>query len=210
VFRHHQGSDAAWHTYGKPTGARVLLIHPEPAVLHVVRGNFAQHGLRVEGAATGREALTGYPHSRPDVILLDLDLPDMDGCDVIRQVREYTSTPIIVFSGRGQEREKVRVRDLGADDYLAKPFGVDELLARVRVALRRSARLTSGSAAIFRVGDLEVDLERRRVAVGGEEVHLTPIEYASLRVFIAHPDAVLTDRRLLRWVWGDQYGAGDH
>src|SRR5205085_8210481 len=133
---------------------------------------------------------------RPDLILLDLGLPDIDGLDVIRQVRAHADTPIIVLSVRGAERDKVAALDLGADDYLTKPFGVDELLARVRVALRHAVHPASGAAAVFTMGDLEVDLERRSVRLAGSEVHLTPTEYELLKAFITHPNKVLTDRML--------------
>lgn len=191
-------------------GARVLVVDDEPAILRAVRSVLARHGFQVETAETGREALEVHACRRPDVILLDLGLPDMDGMEVIRAVRERASTPIIVLSVRGAERDKVAALDLGADDYLTKPFGVDELLARVRVALRHAARPARGSAAVFRARDLEVDLERRRVRVGGQEVHLTPTEYELLKAFIAHPNRVLTDRMLLQQVWGPQYGSEAH
>jgi two-component system KDP operon response regulator KdpE len=192
------------------TGARILVVDDEPAILRAVRTNLARHDFQVQTAATGREALERYAYGHPDLLLLDLGLPDIDGLEVIRQIRERASTPIIVLSVRDAERDKVRALDLGADDYLTKPFGVDELLARVRVALRHAAGPASGSAAVFRTGDLEVDLERRRVSVAGREVHLTPTEYELLKAFITHPDKVLTDRMLLDWVWGGQYGAADH
>src|SRR5207248_7566759 len=148
------------------------------------------------------DALDASTRVRPDLVLLDLGLPDMVGLEVIRAIRARGSTPIVVLSARGAERDKVAALDLGADDYLTKPFGVDELLARIRVALRHAARPASGNAAVFRTGDLEVDLERRRVTVGGREVHLTPTEYELLKALITHPNKVLTDRMLLRWVWG--------
>ena len=194
---------------GDGEGARVLVVDDEPAILRIVRANLTRHGYRVETATTGQEALDAYGFHHPDLILLDLGLPDLDGLEVIRQVRERAATPIVVLSARGAERDKVQALDLGADDYLTKPFGVEELLARVRVALRHAAR-TTGSDTVFRTGDLEVDLERRRVAVGGREVHLTPTEYELLKALIGHPNKVLTTAMLLRWVWGDQYGAGDH
>ena len=190
-------------------GARILVVDDEPAILRIVRANLQHHGYRVETATTGREALDAYTAHHPDLILLDLGLPDQDGLEIIRQIRERATTPIVVLSARGAERDKVQALDLGADDYLTKPFGVEELLARVRVALRHVAR-TAKSDAIFRTGDLEVDLERRRVAVGGREVHFTPTEYELLKALIGHPNKVLTTAMLLRWVWGDQYGAGDH
>jgi two-component system KDP operon response regulator KdpE len=192
----------------RATGARVLVVDDEPAILRAVRVNLTRHDFRVDTAETAREALDQYGAQHPDVILLDLGLPDLDGFEVIRKVRERASTPIIVLSARGAERDKVQALDLGADDYLTKPFGVDELLARVRVALRHAARTTAGP--IFRTDDLEVDLERRRVTVDGRDVHLTPTEYELLKALITHPNKVLTTRMLLAWVWGDQYGAGDH
>ena len=192
------------------TGARVLVVDDEAAILRAVRTNLARHDFRVDTAETGAEALERVVAGRPDLILLDLGLPDIDGLEVIRRVREGASTPIIVLSAREAERDKVRALDLGADDYLTKPFGIEELLARVRVALRHAAHPASGSAAIFRTGDLEVDLERRRVTVGGREVHLTPTEYDLLKVFIAYPNKVLTDQMLLQRVWAGQYGAADH
>jgi two-component system KDP operon response regulator KdpE len=142
--------------------------------------------------------------------LLDLGLPDADGVDAIRDIRGYSSTPIVVLSARSAERDKVVALDVGADDYLTKPFGVDELLARIRVALRHSARPASGADAVFRAGDLEIDFERRRVSVAGSEVHLTPTEYGLLKALATHPDKVLTDRMLLQQVWGAEYASEDH
>jgi len=190
----------------RQAGARVLVVDDDPGILKAVRTNLARHGYLVEAAATGQEALTNYARRHPDVILLDLGLPDMDGADVIREVRAIASTPIVVLSVRGAERDKVAALDLGADDYLTKPFGVDELLARMRVALRHAAGPSAGAQPVFRTGDLEVDLERRRVRVGAQDVHLTPTEYELLRAFVSHPDRVLTDRMLLQAVWGPEYG----
>ena len=194
----------------RPTGARILVVDDEPAILRAVRTNLARHGFQVETTETGREALERYAYHHPDLILLDLGLPDVDGLDVIREVRERSNTPIIVLSVRGAERDKVTALDLGADDYLTKPFSVDELLARIRVALRHAARPASGSAAVFKTGDLEVDLVERRVRVGGQDVHLSPTEYELLKAFIAHPGKVLTDRMLLRQVWGPGYASEAH
>ena len=189
--------------------ARVLVVDDEPAILRVVRTNLTAHGFQVESAATWKDARPLLAH-RPDVILLDLGLPDAEGVDVIRDIRGYSSTPIVVLSARTAERDKVAALDLGADDYLTKPFGVDELLARIRVALRHAARPAAGAAAVFRAGELEIDFERRRVSVGGDEVHLTPTEYALLKALATHPDKVLTDRMLLQQVWGVEYGSEDH
>ena len=194
----------------RPTGARILVVDDEPAILRAVRTNLARHGFQVETVEDGQQALESYARRRPDLILLDLGLPDMDGLEVIRAVRAWASTPIVVLSVRGAERDKVAALDLGADDYLTKPFGVEELLARIRVALRHAVRPSSGSAAVFHTGDLEVDLEHRRVCLGGQEVHLSPTEYELLKAFIAHPNKVLTDRMLLQQVWGPEYGSEGH
>lgn len=194
----------------RPSGARILVVDDEPAILRAVQTNLRGHGFQVETAASGQAALAAYDQFRPDVVLLDLGLPDLDGFAVIQAIRERASTPIIVLSVRGAERDKVRALDLGADDYLTKPFGVDELLARIRVALRHVARPPSGAAAVFRTGELEIDFERRRVTVEGREVRLTPTEYELLKVLVQHPNKVLTDRMLLQQVWGPAYGAEAH
>ncbi len=192
------------------TGARVLVVEDDPGILRALKTNLTRHGFDVETAETGTEALDAYSRRRPDLILLDLGLPDVDGTVVIQEVRARANTPIVVLSVRGAERDKVTALDLGADDYLTKPFGVEELLARVRVALRHAIGAARGTAAVFNTGELEVDIERRRVRVGGEEVHLTPTEYDLLKAFISQPDKVLTDRMLLRAVWGPEYGSEAH
>ncbi|HEY3083638.1 MAG TPA: response regulator transcription factor [Chloroflexota bacterium] len=194
----------------RPQGARILVVDDEPAILRVVTANLVRHGFQTETAQSGQQALRAYRQHAPDLILLDLGLPDMDGLEVIRAVRAQTSTPIIVLTVRGGEREKVAALDLGADDYLTKPFGLEELLARIRVELRHAARPVSGAEAVFRTGELAVDVEHRRVSTGGREVHLTPTEYELLKVFIAHPNKVLTDRMLLQSVWGPGYGDEDN
>jgi two-component system, OmpR family, KDP operon response regulator KdpE len=194
----------------RASGARVLAVDDEPAILRAVRSMLAGHGFQVATAETGAEALAHYRRHHPDLVLLDLGLPDLDGLEVIRQIREEVSTPIIVLSVRGGERDKVAALDLGADDYLTKPFGVDELLARVRVALRHAARPSSGAEAIFRTGDLAVDLARRTVGVRGEEIHLSRTEFELMKAFITHPNKVLTDRMLLQQVWGAEYGSEEH
>jgi two-component system KDP operon response regulator KdpE len=191
-------------------GARILVVEDDPGILRALKTNLSRHGFDVETAETGGDAIDSYALRPPDLILLDLGLPDIDGTDVIREVRARAGTPIVVLSVRGGERDKVAALDLGADDYLTKPFGVEELLARVRVALRHAAHPTSGTAALFRSGDLEIDLARRRVSVAGEEKHLTPTEYDLLKALAAQPDKVLTDRMLLRAVWGPAYGSEAH
>lgn len=168
-----------------------------------------RHGFDVETAETGQAALE-HAAEHPDVIVLDLGLPDMDGVDVIRDIREHSNMPILVLSAREAETQKVMALDAGADDYLTKPFGVDELLARIRVALRHAAHPESGSAAIFRSGELSVDFEKRRVQLGDLEVRLTPTEYALLTALVRNADRVTTDAMLLRQVWGPDYGEEDH
>jgi two-component system KDP operon response regulator KdpE len=191
-------------------GARILVVDDEPGIVRAVQANLSAHGFQVDTAGTGGAAIESYGLRRPDVIILDLGLPDMDGTDVIRHVRATSGTPIVVLSVRGAEREKVGALDLGADDYLTKPFGIDELLARVRVALRHAARANAGADAVFRSGDLEVDVASRTVRQAGEDIHLTPTEYDLLRALAAHPGRLLTDRMLLQAVWGPQYGDEAH
>ena len=192
------------------TGARILVIEDDPSVRRVVSKNLSAHGFRVATASAGREGLELDPTFHSDLVLLDLGLPDMSGLDVITELRARTTTPIIVLSIRGSEADKVRALDLGADDYLTKPFGVNELLARVRVALRHAGRPSSRADAVFESGDLRIDRERRTVEVAGTTVHLTPTEYALLTALASHPGAVLTERSLLQRVWGPEYGSENH
>jgi two-component system KDP operon response regulator KdpE len=189
-------------------GARILVVDDEPAIVRAVRANLARRGFRVDTAANAQEALE-HSLERPDLILLDLGLPDGDGLQLIRVIREQSNMPIIVLSARGAEGDKVRALDLGADDYLTKPFGLDELYARIRVALRHSTRLP-GNEPVFRTGGLEIDVEHRRVTVDEQEIHLTPTEYTLLLVLARNADRVVTDAMLLREVWGPQYGDEDH
>jgi len=191
-------------------GAQILVVDDEPNLLQAVRTALERNGALVRAAETGEAALTALSRYHPDLILLDLGLPDMDGTEVIRRVRERESIPIVVLSVRGAERDKVTALDLGADDYLTKPFGVDELLARIRVALRHASASAPGAGSIVRFGDLEVDLERRRVRVAGREVRLSPTEFSLLKALVSHPNKVFTDQMLLRQVWGPGYGAEAH
>jgi two-component system KDP operon response regulator KdpE len=188
-------------------GTRVLIVDDEPAILRTVRANLGRRGFDVAVATSGEEAIAQA--DRQDLIVLDLGLPDRDGLEVIRAIRARSKTPIIVLSVRDSEREKVRALDLGADDYLTKPFGVEELVARVRVALRHADR-PEETDDVFRTGGLVVDLGRRRVLVDDEEVRLTPTEYALLVALVRNPDRVVTDARLLQQVWGPEYGDEDH
>jgi two-component system KDP operon response regulator KdpE len=191
-------------------GARILVVDDEPAIVRAVETNLRRHDFTVDVARTVDDALSAYGAARPDLVLLDLGLPGADGKDFIRAVRTRAATPIIVLSAREGERDKVDALDLGADDYLTKPFSVNELLARIRVALRHTVRPATGAAAIFRTGELEVDVERRVVRLSGNEVHLTPTEYELLHVFIEFPNKLLTDRMLLQRVWGPDYGSEGH
>ena len=168
-----------------------------------LRAALESHDYRLVEATTSREGLAQATSRNPDVILLDLGLPDGDGIDLARRIREWSTTPIIVISARGKEQDKIAALDAGADDYLTKPFDVGELLARLRVALRHVTR--SGGAAsepVFSVGDLRVDLAKRQVFVAGAEVHLTPTEYKLLTLLVHHAGKVLTHRQLLKEVWG--------
>ena len=189
-------------------GARVLVVDDEPAILRTLGTNLRGHGFTVGTAANAREALAEYDRARPDVVLVDLGLPDADGLSVIRSIRSRGTTPVIVVSARGEDRDKVQALDLGADDYLTKPFSVDELLARVRVALRHLAGAVEGT--VFEAGPLRVDLASREVRVGERAVRLTPTEYDLLKTLLEHPNRVLTNRMLLQRVWGADYGAEGH
>lgn len=180
----------------------ILLIEDEPEIRRFLRTTLPAHGFHIHEAATAYDGLTQAKAWNPDLILLDIGLPDFEGTEVIRQVREWTATPIVVLSARDQEQAKVAALDLGADDYITKPFGVNELLARVRTALRHAARTGDGGESVFVLGDLKVDLGRRQVFASEKEVHLTPIEYKLLTTLIQYAGKVLTHRQLLKEVWG--------
>ena len=181
----------------------VLLIEDEPEIRRFLRTTLPAHGFRLYEAATGKDGLTEAQARNPDLILLDLGLPDLEGSEVIRQVREWTATPIIVLSARDQEQVKVAALDLGADDYVTKPFGVNELLARMRAALRHASRSAADvGEPVFTLGDLKVDLGQRQVFVSAKEIHLTPIEYKLLTTLIRYAGKVMTHRQLLKEVWG--------
>jgi two-component system, OmpR family, KDP operon response regulator KdpE len=181
----------------------VLLIEDEVEIRRFLRTSLPAHGYRLYEATTGLDGLAQAKARNPDIILLDLGLPDMDGTEVIRQVREWSAIPILVLSAREQEQAKVAALDLGADDYVTKPFGVNELLARMRAALRHIAgSLGETTEPVFTLGDLRVDLGRRQVFVSGKETHLTPIEYKLLTTLIRYAGKVMTHRQLLKEVWG--------
>ena len=189
----------------------VLIVDDEAPILRFLRASLLNERCRVVEAATGAEALEKVAAHRPDVVVLDLGLPDRDGIAVIREVREWSQVPIVVLSVRDRENDKVAALEAGADDYLTKPFGVGELMARLRVALRHSAAAAGGAdEPAFAAGDLRVDLARRQVFVGAREVRLTPIEYKLLAVLVRNAGKVLTHRQLLRQVWGPEYGDENH
>ncbi len=190
------------------TGARVLVVDDEMQILRLLRRTLEAHGYAVEAVDTGGAALAAVGRRHPDAVLLDLMLPDMDGLEVCRSLREHLQAPIIVLSARGEERTKVEALDLGADDYLTKPFGTAELLARLRAALRHAAG--SRTSSIIRAGDLTVDLDRRLVTRDGEPVHVTPKEYDTLKYLAQHAGRVITHRALLGSIWGPEYGEELH
>ena len=184
----------------------LLVVEDEAPMRRFLRTSLANHGYRIVEATTGAEALALARSHNPELVLLDLGLPDMDGLEVACRLREWTTAPLIVLSARGQESDKVKALDEGADDYLTKPFGTAELLARIRVALRHAARAGHPSnEPVLVVGDLRVDLDKRTVHVADAEVHLTPIEYKLLTVLMKNPGRVLTHRQLLKEVWGPSY-----
>jgi len=189
----------------------ILLIEDEPQMRRFLRAALGAQDYRLAEATTARDGLAQAASRNPDVILLDLGLPDRDGLEVARELREWSATPIIVLSARGREQDKVAALDRGADDYLTKPFGVEELLARIRVALRHAA-LPPGAPPepVFQAGDVRVDLVRREVRRGDQEVHLTPTEYKLLTLLIRHAGKVLTHRQLLNEVWGVNYANQSH
>jgi two-component system KDP operon response regulator KdpE len=187
---------------GEGRGRLVLVVEDEPQVMRFLRATLAAHGYRLAEATTGQQALVEAATRSPDLVLLDLGLPDLDGVEVVRRLREWSATAVIVISARGREDDKVQALDAGADDYLTKPFGVGELLARMRVALRNAARVGVGPEPVFEVGDLRVDLAARQVFVEGSEVRLTRTQFNLLAALVKHAGKVVTHRELLREVWG--------
>jgi len=187
----------------EPLRPSVVLIEDEPQIRRFLRAALGGNGYRLFEASNAQEGLAEVATRRPDLVILDLGLPDLDGLSVLGQLREWSSVPVIVLSARGQERDKIAALDGGADDYVSKPFSMGELLARMRVALRRRDQVGEGAAgSVFSVGALRVDLAGRHVQVDGKEVHLTPIEYKLLTALVRHAGKVLTHRQLLQEVWG--------
>lgn len=191
-------------------GALVLVVEDEQRFRRFLRASLTSHGFRVLEAATANQAVSTARTSAPELILLDLGLPDADGTDLTARFREWTRAPIIVISARVEEDDKVSALEAGADDYLTKPFGVKELLARMRVALRHASRGGADAGPALQFGQMTIDLDRRVVTVGGAEVHLTPIEYKCLVLLARNAGKVLTHGQILREVWGPAYGAETH
>jgi two-component system KDP operon response regulator KdpE len=191
-----------------PNGVRVLVVDDEPAIRRFLRAALSAHGYAIFEAGDGQSALSAVAAERPDLVILDLGLPDLDGIEVTRLLREWTRIPILILSVRGQDADKIAALDAGADDYVVKPFGVGELLARMRVALRHVT--PAGDEPVLVVDELVIDRARREVKVAGREIQLTPTEYGLLCALAAHAGKVLTHRQLLRELWGPGYEQETH
>jgi len=187
----------------------ILVVDDEPQIRRALRTSLEAHGYAVQTAGTGEEAVVAAAEASPDLVFLDLGLPDLDGTDVIRRMRAFSRVPVIVLSVRDQQADKVAALDAGADDYVTKPFGMEEVLARLRAQLRRTHGEETGPSVVL-FGELEVDLAKRLVILAGEIVHLTKTEYALLEAFVANPGKLLTHQWLLRKVWGRGYGGESH
>jgi two-component system, OmpR family, KDP operon response regulator KdpE len=189
------------------TGQRVLVVDDEPHILRALETTLRGAGYDVDTAATGESALTQAAVHPPDAVILDLVLPGKSGADVCRELRQWTQAPVLILSAVGEEREKVAALDAGADDYVTKPFGVDELLARLRASLRRAS---ASGEPVIEIGDLRIDLEKRAVLRDGELLQLTPHEFALLRLFALNEGKLLTHQTILREVWGAAYQKESH
>ncbi len=190
--------------------ATILIVEDEQAIRRFVRSALEAEGFRVCEADGVQRGLIEAATRKPDLVVLDLGLPDGDGQDFIRDLRLWSPIPVIVLSARVDETDKVKALDAGADDYLIKPFGIGELLARVRVALRRRGQVTDSASPLVQLGDVCIDLVSRRITRGDEEIHLTPIEFRLLGELLAHSDKVLTHRQLLLAVWGPTFVEHNH
>jgi len=191
------------------TGVRILVVDDERAIRRFLRASLSAHGHTILEAAAGREALSAVAEQRPDIIFLDLGLPDMDGVEVTRQIREWSDTPIIILSVRDREADKIAALEAGADDYLVKPFGMGELMVRMRAVLRRVWQ-AHRQEAVFQSGELKVDFTRRRVWVGEREVNLTPTEYDLLKLLAQNAGKVLTHPHMIQKIWGSDLIGADH
>lgn len=193
------------------SAAKILLVEDEQQIRRFLRVTLGSHGYALIEANTGRDGLMLAATEKPDLIILDLGLPDIDGLDFTKQLREWSSTPVIVLSARGQEGDKIAALDSGADDYLTKPFGTGELLARMRVALRHAERMRAETQeSFFKFGKISIDLAKREVLKDGQELHLTPIEYKLMALLLRYSGKVLTHKQILKEVWGDAYSDEHH
>jgi two-component system KDP operon response regulator KdpE len=190
--------------------SRVVVIEDEKQIRRFVRAALEDEGCQVYEAETGAQGLVEAATRKPDLVVLDLGLPDRDGVDVIRDLRNWSNVPVIILSARSNEDDKIGALDAGADDYLTKPFGVGELLARTRALLRRKSRIEDSTASVVTFGEIQVDLSRRTVQRNGGPLHLTPIEYRLLSVLLTNAGRVLTHRHLLKEVWGPSYLERNH
>lgn len=189
-------------------GIRVLIVDDELPIRRFLRASLTAHGYQITEASNGSDALEGAMHTKPDLIILDLGLPDLDGTEVIRRIREWTTIPIVVLSVREKEEDKICALEAGADDYLTKPFGIGELTARIKVALRHTLPVNDHS--LFQTGSLKVDLAAHQVFLGGNPISLTPTEFEILRVLVWQNGKVITQNQLLREVWGEAYVDESH
>ena len=192
------------------TATTLVVIEDDPQIRRFLRTGLSTEPFRIFEAETGKDGLVEAATRKPDLIVLDLGLPDVDGVDVVTRLREWYTRPIIILSARSNEQEKIKALDAGADDYLTKPFGIGELMARIRVALRRTSRESLPGDVVFAFGDVKVDLAARRVFRGDAEVHLTPNEYRLLTTLIRHAGKVCTHRQLLAEVWGPSHVEHGH
>ena len=191
-------------------GAWLLVVEDDEPTRTLITSNLNAHGYGVREAGSAAEALRAWDAQRPDLVVLDLGLPDTDGTSVIRRIRRDATTPILILSARGEERDKVAALELGADDYVTKPFGLEELRARVAALLRRAAGPAADTAGSLGLGSLTLDVARREVRLGERRIDLTPREYELLKVLMSQPGRLVTHGRLLRAVWGRQYAGEDH
>ena len=190
------------------SGLRILVIDDETQIIKFLKVSLGSHGFEIDEAVNGADGIARVAAGKPDLIIVDLGLPDMDGKSVVKAIREWSSTPIIVLSAREQEKEKVEAFEAGADDYVTKPFGIGELIARIRVAIRHT---TPGeSDPLLTCGNLLVDLSLHRVSIDGREVKLTPTEFAIIKLLARHQGKVLTQKQILKAVWGNEYLEDTH
>ena len=189
-------------------GLRVLVIDDEPQIRKLLKVSLGAHGYDVHESMSGMDSVVQSADIKPDLVILDLGLPDIDGKEVVRRLREWSDVPILILTARDQEKEKIDALDAGADDYITKPFSMGELLARMRVSVRRSAHV--GEDPVIQCGDLSIDLAQRRVMVDAQEIKLTPTEYDIIKILAQNAGKVLTHRQLLKAVWGDTYSDDTH